>query len=206
MDNALLILFQFIVLIFSVMVHEIAHGAVALRLGDDTAKRLGRLTLNPVAHIDPFGSILLPLALVALGSPFVVGWAKPVPYNPLRLRDPKRGAGLIALAGPATNLVVAMAFGLFARFAMGFVEPPLIGLFSLIVLTNVSLALFNLIPIPPLDGSGVLFSILPSRYAKVELFLVRYGLYVLLAFLFLDGFRILEPVAFFLYRLFVGGV
>src|SRR3989344_8699741 len=102
--------FQIIVLIFSVMIHEISHGAVALKLGDTTARDLGRLTLNPLKHLDPIGSFLLPLILAISHAP-VIGWAKPVPYNPFNLRDPKRGAAIIGVAGPISNIALAIVFG-----------------------------------------------------------------------------------------------
>lgn len=199
-------MFQLIVLLFSVMVHEIAHGAIALKLGDETAKRAGRLTLNPIKHIDPFGSILLPAALYFLtGGGIVIGWAKPVPYNPFNLKNPKTGSGLIAAAGPVTNLTIAIVFGIIAQLlaATGFGIGLLNFLLNTIILTNVSLAIFNLLPLPPLDGSGILFSLLPGNAQRFQEFMMRYGTLVLLFFIFF-GFTIIEPIILFLYRLIAG--
>lgn len=152
------------VFLFSVVVHEVSHGVMALKLGDSTAKDMGRLTLNPIPHLDPIGSILLPLLLVATGSPFVIGWAKPVPYNPLALRkDMKYGPLKVALVGPGSNLALALITGLLIRLGQGFLSEVAIGLLIQIVFINVLLAVFNLIPIPPLDGSKILTVLLPPR-------------------------------------------
>jgi len=194
--NILVLLFQLIVLIFSVVVHEVSHGFVAEKLGDPTARKLGRLTLNPIKHIDPFGSILLPLALL-LPSFFikgfngpVFGWAKPVPFNPMFLKYPRRDAALIALAGPASNLVLAIIFAILFRFVGGSIGT----LFAIIVITNISLALFNLIPIPPLDGSKMLFYLLPKNAANIERFLEQYGWYILLFFIVFGVDMLSRPI------------
>ena len=176
------IIFILIVLLFSIVLHEIAHGSMALRLGDPTAKYAGRLTLNPIKHIDPFGTIILPLLLIVIGSPLIAGWAKPVPINPSNLRDPKWGMLKVALAGPATNFLVAIIFGLAIRFIA--LPVVLIDFFSIIVLLNFVLGLFNLIPIPPFDGSHILFTFLSDRFNHLKLFLHQYGLFV---FLFLSS-------------------
>jgi len=197
------LIFQLIVLIFSVMVHEIAHGAAALTLGDETAKRAGRLTLNPLKHLDPFGSVILPL-LLALpvffgGSAVIFGWAKPVPYNPQNLKNPKLGGGLIAAAGPISNLFLAAIFGGFLRLAptLG-LGAPLADLLSVIVILNIVLAIFNLVPIPPLDGSKILAMFLPARYYHYYYWLEIYGLIILLFFIFFF-FPLLYPVIDWLY-------
>lgn len=198
--------FAIITLIFSVIIHEISHGYVALYLGDKTALRAGRLTLNPISHIDFVGSILVPLFLILLGGP-VFGWAKPVPYDPRFLKNPKKGAGLIALAGPVSNLVVATVFSIVLRLVVAFPDlglPPMfVILLSTVVLVNIALAVFNLIPIPPLDGSGVLFSFLPASMYRVEQFMRRYGFIVLL-FLIFSGIPFLGESIMFLYRMFLG--
>ncbi len=200
--------FQFVVLIFSVVVHEVAHGVTAERLGDPTARLLGRLTLNPIRHLDPMGSFILPLMLYFSGLP-ILGWAKPVPYNPFVLKDPKKGGGMIALAGPATNMFLAAAFGAAIRImvaaGMTATAPILILLLVLIVKINLILAIFNLVPIPPLDGSKVLFAFLPNTpWARnAEIFLERIG-WPLVFFVVFFGFGLIQPVVNVLFALFVG--
>ncbi|KKU88328.1 MAG: Transmembrane protein, partial [Candidatus Wolfebacteria bacterium GW2011_GWA2_47_9b] len=171
-------------MLFSVILHEVSHGLAALRLGDETAKHAGRLTLNPLKHLDAFGSFILPISLYILsGGGFILGWAKPVPYNPFNLKNPKLGAGIIAAIGPASNLLIAIVFGIILRLIFPFVEIPLIAnlaiLFSLIIFINILLAVFNLVPLPPLDGSNILFALLPERWRAVRDFLVRYGFWLL---------------------------
>ncbi|MCD6550611.1 site-2 protease family protein [bacterium] len=197
-------IFLLIVLVFSVIIHEIAHGAVAYYLGDPTAKYAGRLTLNPIPHIDPFGSILIPLLLVLARSPIVFGWAKPVPINPYNFRDQKYGQAKVALAGPAANLAIALVFGLILRFL------PLSSQFSFfafalsyIVFINILLAVFNLIPIPPLDGSHILFTFLPDSFIKLKMFLGQYGFFILLIVIFFF-LQWLYPLIEAIYTLIVG--
>ena len=158
------VIFGILVLLFSVILHEVAHGYMADYLGDPTARLSGRLTLNPVSHIDPFGSIILPALLVLTHSPFLIGYAKPVPYNPYNLRG-FYGEALVAFAGPATNIALALLFGLTIRFFGALFTPALIGAFAVVVYINILLALFNLMPLPPLDGSKVLSALLPPRLA-----------------------------------------
>jgi len=207
MDITLLI-FQLAVLLFSVMIHEVSHGAVALKLGDPTAKDAGRLTLNPIKHLDFFGSFLLPVLLffVSAGT-FVLGWAKPVPYNPYNLKNPKTGAGIIGVAGPLSNILVAIIFGIFIRILATFAVTPtiaaLILLFNIIVFINILLAIFNLLPLPPLDGANVLFSVLPKKFEQVRHFLERYGFFLLILFIFF-GFQLIIPIINTLFRLIVG--
>lgn len=184
---------------------------MALRLGDRTAKEAGRLTLNPLKHLDPFGSIILPLFLsipAFFGQPTIIlGWAKPVPYNPYNLKNPKVGAGLIGLMGPVSNLVIAIVFGLLIRLLMPFSDAqlvaPLILLFNIVVLINILLAVFNLLPLPPLDGANILFSVLPESFREVKTFLQRYGFFLLILFIFF-GFQLIMPVIDFIYKLIVG--
>lgn len=159
------IFFGLIILIVSVILHEVAHGYMANWLGDPTARLAGRLTLNPLSHIDPFGSILLPAILVFTHSPILIGYAKPVPYNPYNLPG-KYDEGLVAFAGPATNIFLALIFGLAIRFFGATLDPNLAVAFATIAYINMLLALFNLIPIPPLDGSKVLSSILSAISAN----------------------------------------
>ena len=154
---------QYGILIVSVILHEISHGWSALALGDDTAKRSGRLTLNPIAHLDPVGSVLLPAFLILTHAGFIFGWAKPVPVNVSRLRHPRNDAVVTSLAGPATNLVLtAIAYVLLRRLhPVTFWPSELLLLFGFI---NILLACFNLIPVPPLDGSAVIERLLPKRW------------------------------------------
>ncbi len=164
------LIFSLLVLILSVILHEVAHGYMANWLGDPTARLQGRLTLNPLSHIDPVGSILLPALLVFTKSPFLIGYAKPVPYNPHNLSG-KYDEALVAAAGPATNLLLALVFALFIRFGAVAMTVSVLGAFGVIVYINLMLALFNLIPIPPLDGSKVLSGILPGSLGRAyELF------------------------------------
>ncbi len=165
--------------------HEFSHAWMAHKLGDDTARRAGRLTLNPIAHIDPAGIIILIVLLASSGGRFGFGWAKPVPFNPNQLSRPKRDIGLVALAGPVSNIiqamVIAVIFKLFEPQVMA--SQGLVNFFGIFIFLNVILAGFNLVPIPPLDGSKILFSLLPNSmmglYAKFE----RYGMIILIVVL-----------------------
>jgi Zn-dependent protease len=156
-------IFTVIVLIISVIVHEVAHGWAANALGDPTAKLQGRLSLNPVRHVDPVGSILIPAVLVLTNSSFLFGWAKPVPYNPYNLKNQRWGEAIVGIAGVAVNLFLAVLFAIIARFAFGAGMIEFGTLASLVVLVNLSLGIFNLLPIPPLDGFTVLRGILPFK-------------------------------------------
>jgi len=186
-------IFYVFVLIMSVVIHEVAHGYSAYLLGDNTARLSGRLTLNPIKHLDLFGSVILPLLLIITKAGFVIGWAKPVPYNPANLRNGKKGEFIVAIAGIAANLLIAIIFGLLIRFAPSFGLPlynpdplllhPFYKISSIIVIMNLVLALFNIIPIPPLDGSKILFSFLPSKFRFIENFLERWGIFLLLFFI-----------------------
>lgn len=200
MTGFLPLVFYLTVLIFSVMVHEISHGYAAEKLGDPTARLAGRLTLNPVRHIDPFGSIILPLIFVLTHSPIVLGWAKPVPYNPANLhKDYRYGPLKVALAGPLSNLLILVVFGLIARAGVYFLNPLLVGLFAFIAYLNVFLAVFNLVPIPPLDGSKILPLLLPPRYARVFERIGFSGILLILLFIFFFS----DVVAFLAGKLFL---
>ncbi|TSC68365.1 MAG: Peptidase M50 [Parcubacteria group bacterium Gr01-1014_56] len=155
------IIFTVLVLAFSVILHEVAHGYMANWLGDPTARLAGRLTLNPLKHIDPMGSIILPALLAITHSPILIGYAKPVPYNPYNLPG-KYDETLVAGAGPATNIFLVILFGLAIRFLGADVSQTMLEAFAVITYINMLLALFNLIPIPPLDGSKILSGLLPA--------------------------------------------
>jgi len=188
-------------LLAAVIFHEVAHGVVALRLGDDTALRAGRLTLNPLPHIDPFGTVLLPAILAFAGAP-IFGYARPVPVDYRNLREPRRrGMVLVALAGPLTNVVLAAASALVFRGLLHHLDGidadadgwsvqfatwvlvPLAVMAKYAVLTNVVLAVFNLIPIPPLDGGRVLTGLLPLAYARLVASVEPYGMFIMMALL-----------------------
>jgi Zn-dependent protease len=205
--NIALTIFEFVILIFSAVLHEVAHGYEADHLGDDTARRAGRLTLNPLKHLDPFGSVLLPLLLfIGTNGAFFFAAAKPVPYNPRNLKDPRADAAKIALAGPGTNFLLALVFGIAVRLAAFLpVSDIFVELLAVVVLVNIVLGLFNLVPIPPLDGSRVLFAILPPTESVVRAmyFLERWGLVLVLFFAFF-GFQYIQPIIGWLFTLFTG--
>ncbi len=177
------LIFSLIILIFSIVIHEVAHGFVARAMGDMTAERLGRLTLNPIKHLDLFGSIILPITSFILGG-FVIGWAKPVPYNPYNLSDQRWGEAKVAAAGPLSNIAIALFFGLIIRFTASMLPVALLYIFALITVTNLVLAMFNLIPIPPLDGSKILYSLFPNGLSAIRQTLEQYGFIILIFFIF----------------------
>jgi len=200
------LIIQIAILLMSIVIHEVSHGAMAYKLGDPTAKNAGRLTLNPIKHLDLWGSVLIPLFLLVFRSPVLFGWAKPVPYNPYNLKNQRQGSAMVAGAGPASNLLVALIFGLFLRFVPlgnSIYAYNLIQIFGLIVLLNILLAVFNLIPIPPLDGSKILFAILPYRYDYIRKALEQYGLFILIFFIFFL-FQYILPIVFWLFKIIVG--
>ncbi len=197
----LITLFSFIILIFSVIIHEVSHGYMALYLGDPTAKYEGRLTLNPISHIDPIGSILVPIITSFGGVTF--GWAKPVPFNPYNLRNKRWGEALVAIAGPLSNIVIAVVFGLLIRLSALSLSQSVLTILSLIVLINIGLAVFNLIPVPPLDGSKILFSLFPRGWGRVRKELERYQFILLIIYVFFV-WQFLSPVIMILFKLLTG--
>ena len=173
-------------LLIAMVLHEIAHGYVAYKLGDPTSKKLGRLSLNPIVHLDPFMSVLLPAFLIFSGSPFIFGGAKPIPVNPFNLKNPKIDMALVAIAGPITNFVLAIISYQLLKLA-SFITIPGLELFAewffFSIIINVVLGVFNLFPIPPLDGSRIINAILPDELSKKYYSLEPYGMLILIVFL-----------------------
>jgi Zn-dependent protease len=197
-------IFYIAILIMSIVIHEVSHGFMAEYFGDDTARNEGRLTLNPIRHLDIFGSILLPAFLVLSNAGFLFGWAKPVPYNPNNLRDLKWGTFWVAAAGVIANFFIAIIFGLIIRFTLPLnFSPSFYSITSLIVVVNLGLGIFNLVPIPPLDGSKILFSFLPGSLYPVLLFIEQYALILLLAFVIFFS-NSLYPILVYLYQALTG--
>ena len=201
LDKAIL----YLALVVAVILHEISHGVVALAFGDDTAKRAGRLTLNPVPHIDPVGSVLLPAMAVLAGLP-VLGWAKPVPVNPARLRDPRRQMLFVGLVGPFTNFTLMLLGAYGARAAFPSTDGLVFRVLWPFALVNLFLGVFNMLPIPPLDGSSLIERVLPRQHLATWYRFRPYGFLVIFAGLFyFDLFeRIIDPFAETLAR-FVAG-
>ena len=196
-------IFYFLVIIPSAIMHEYAHGWMADRLGDPTARNAGRLSLDPRVHIDPIGSLLLPLLLFfSTAGSFMFAYAKPVPFNPNNLRDKRWGPVYVALAGPLTNFFIAFVIGMIIRVlpVSTFSE-----LLSIIVLANVLLGVFNCVPIPPLDGSKLLFAFLPDSMENIKIMMERFGFVLVLIFVFYFS-HLINPAVDFFMNLFTGGI
>lgn len=193
----MVIFLSFIVLIFSIIVHEVAHGFAAESLGDPTARLSGRLTLNPIPHIDLMGSIVIPALLLFSGSSMLFGWAKPVPYNPYNLKNQRWGEALVAVAGAAVNIFIAILFGLLIRFGGATLPAAALSVAATITFVNLFLGLFNLIPFPPLDGFTVLRTILPwnlsSSLSRFERSVHSSGPLFLILFLFIFSSVVAGP-------------
>ena len=196
-------IFAIAILLLSVIIHEVSHGYVANILGDPTARLAGRLTLNPLAHLDVVGSFIVPVFTFFLGG-FIFGWAKPVPYNPYNMKNPQRDGALVAAAGPMANILILLVFGILIRLAPVLSLPgSFVELASIVVFLNILLAFFNLLPVPPLDGSKILFALLPYKLQFIQEFLERYWfitIFVIVIFLW----RILFPIVLYLFQLVTG--
>jgi Zn-dependent protease len=198
-----LMIFYFIVIIFSAIIHEYMHGWMADYLGDPTARLSGRLTLNPISHIDLWGSIMLPLMLYyASGGAMIFGYAKPVPFNPYNLRDQKYGIAKVAAAGPLANFFTALFFGLLIR--LGIITGTMADFLAVIVLGNLILLTFNLLPVPPLDGSKIILPFLSKKLQEKVLYYERYGIIILLLFVFFGFSNIIIPVINILFKIITG--
>ncbi len=203
MEAILLPVFYIVVILYSVTIHEVSHGLMANSLGDPTAKNLGRLSLNPIKHMDLFGSVLLPFFLY-LTTGFAFGYAKPVPYNPNNLNDRKYGPVKVALAGPGSNFVLALLFGLTLRFMPDVFPSSLVPeLFSRIVLLNLVLGVFNMFPIPPLDGHWLLMAFLPPSMSNVKNFIYKNS-FILFPIFLIFFMVFVSPVIYWLFWLITG--
>jgi Zn-dependent protease len=201
MESFIFIIFQILVVLFSIVLHEVSHGVVANSMGDSTAKTMGRLTLNPLKHLDFFGSIVLPFVLYTISQgAFVFGYAKPVPYNPLNLKDRRFGPAKVAMAGPLTNLAIALLIGMVLRFLPeGVGNAQTHALLGYAVLINIVLAVFNLMPVPPLDGHWLAITFWPQAAQLFQ----RFGMF-LFFILILFVFPLFSPLILRLFRLITG--
>lgn len=196
-------IFQAAILLMSVVIHEIAHGYTALYYGDQTARYQGRLTLNPLKHLDPIGSVLVPIVSYFFGG-FIFGWAKPVPYNPYNLKSGRWPETAVALAGPASNLTIAVIFSIILRLSVSHgASTSFVYLLAVIVSVNLLLAVFNLMPVPPLDGSRLLFALFPQKVYRLRNFFDRYGFILVLIFI-LFVWQLVSPVVGHLFTIFTG--
>lgn len=200
------IIFKFVIIIFSIVIHEVAHGYAARASGDHTAESAGRLTLNPIPHLDIIGTIILPILVAVTTGGGFFGWAKPVPVNPANFRNEKKGMILVSLAGVLANFALAILFAIIFRLgvAYNFMGEGMLFIVSIIIMTNLSLGIFNLIPVPPLDGSKILIALLPERYARpVSNFLHSGQILFIFVVIFAFG-SIIGPVINFLFKLLIG--
>jgi len=196
------LLVSLLIFFFAVIIHEYAHGWVAWKLGDSTARFMGRLTLNPIAHIDPIGTIFLPLILLVTHSPILFGWAKPVPVDFFNLNNPKKDMVWVSIAGPAANIIFAIILSLILKIPLLTANYFVVTVMTTAIMANLVLAVFNLLPIPPLDGSRVVMGLLPYHlgveYAKIE----PYGFIIIFALLWLGVINtVIWPVVIVLTRL-----
>lgn len=191
-----------LILLASVVMHEVAHGYVADKEGDPTARLQGRLSLNPLVHIDWVGSVILPVLMVVTNAPFVFGWAKPVPVNTYNLKDYRWSPLRVAIAGPIVNIILAIVFGLVIRFFGAALSASVMSLLFTTVVINTVLAVFNMIPIPPLDGSHVLAAFIPSLQEKIATFVRRYWFFTFLIVIFI--WPVFSPIVSFLVRAITG--
>ena len=199
--NDSIFIFQIIILIMSVVIHEISHGYTAELLGDPTPRLQGRLTLNPLKHLELFGSFLVPVLTSLTG--FTFGWAKPIEWNPYNIKNKKVGEILISIAGPASNLLIAIVFGLIVRIFGNELPASFIQISVYVILINIVLAVFNMIPLPPLDGSKVLFSLLPPSMNNVRVTLERYSIFFFLILIFVL-WRFVEPIIPYIFKVITG--
>jgi len=198
------IIFSVLILIISVVIHEISHGYTAYLLGDPTAKLAGRLTLNPIKHVDLFGSILVPFLLALFPGGFIIGWAKPVPYNPYNLKAGKWGPAIVAAAGPLSNLSLALIFSMLFRLvvtnvSLVYLAPLLLS----VILINVVLAVFNLTPVAPFDGAKILSACLPASWRRAEAFLNSNQWWLILLVILVMS-SLLSPIATIITRVLTG--
>lgn len=199
--DPLIFIISIAILIMSVVVHELSHGYTAELLGDPTPRLQGRLTLNPLKHLELFGSLIVPLITSLAG--FTFGWAKPIEWNPHNVTNKRWGEFFIALAGPASNILIALVFGIVIRFGFSSLPESFIQISSYIVAINIVLAIFNLIPLPPLDGSKILFSLLPASFFRIRQILEQYSIFFFLILIFFL-WKFVEPIIPFIFKLIIG--
>jgi Zn-dependent protease len=196
------LIFSIAVLIISIVIHEVSHGYTAYFLGDPTAKYAGRLTVNPLPHIDMLGSLIIPFILSLIPGGIIFGWAKPVPVNTYNLKGGRWGEAIVAFAGPASNIVIALLASFVLRFGFGLAEASL-NLLASIVLVNIVLFVFNMMPVTPLDGSKVLGALLPVRFLKIRRLLESHSFVYVIVFIFFV-WPFIEPLIPWLFRLMTG--